>query len=179
MKKRFIEYACLCTVGRLRRNNEDNFYCDGHIREDVDSVEDIGFCGEVSCDTNELFAVFDGMGGEACGEVASYIAAAQSAAFAENRDSYEVYLYELAELLNEKIREETEERSLVIMGTTAAMFQSSGDDVFILNAGDSRIYKLRDHELRQISEEHTVLQGEAELSQNSSVFPRAMPCART
>lgn len=158
MKKRIIEYACISSVGRLRRNNEDNFYCDGHIRADVDSVEDIAFSGEVSCDTNELFAVFDGMGGEACGEVAAYIAASQSAAFAENRASYEVYLYELAELLNEKIREETAERSLVLMGTTAAMLQASGDDVFILNAGDSRIYKLSAHVLRQISEEHIVIQ---------------------
>ena len=159
MKKRTIEYACLSNIGRLRRNNEDNFYCGGHIREDVNSVEESAFSGEVPCDTNELFAVFDGMGGEACGEVASYIAASQSAAFAENRGSYEVYLYELAELLNEKIREETAERSLVLMGTTAAMLQASGDDIFILNAGDSRIYKLSSHELRQISEEHVVPQG--------------------
>ena len=119
---------------------------------------DVAYSGKVDADANELFAVFDGMGGEACGEVASYTAAAQSALFVCGRDAYADYLGELCELLNTKIREETEDRSLVLMGTTAAMLQVFGEDVFILNAGDSRIYKLSDHELRQISQEH-VAQG--------------------
>ncbi len=154
MKKIKVEYACLSSVGRIRRNNEDNFYCDGHIREDVNAVEDVAFSGVTSCDTNELFAVFDGMGGEACGEVASYIAASQARVFVEDRAQYEEYLYELAELLDERVREETKARSLVIMGATAAMLQVSGADIYILNAGDSPIYKLSSHELRRISEEH-------------------------
>lgn len=159
MRRNIIEYACVCSVGRRRRNNEDNFYCDGQIREDVNSLDDVLLSGEVSADTNELFAVFDGMGGEACGEVASYTAAAESRAFAQSRMEYEEYLYELAERLNERVREETEALSLVIMGTTAAMLQISGEDIYILNVGDSRIYKLSRHELRQISEEHTVFSG--------------------
>lgn len=154
MRKLKAEYACLSSVGRLRRNNEDNFYCDGHIREDVNAVADVAFSGVVPTDTNELFAVFDGMGGETCGEVASYVAASEAARFAQERGQYEEYLYELAQLLNTRVREETETRSLVLMGTTAAMLQLAGEDVYILNAGDSRIYKLSDHMLRQISEEH-------------------------
>jgi len=154
-----VEYACLSSVGKVRRNNEDNFYCDGHIRGDVSSVEDIAFSGVVGADTNELFAVFDGMGGEACGEVASFIAASNCELFAQDRGEYEEYLYELADMLNEKVREETEARSLVIMGTTAAMLQVSGGDVYVLNAGDSRIYKLSRHELRMISQDHIVYGG--------------------
>ena len=154
IKKQHIEYACICSVGRVRRNNEDNFYCGGHIRDDVMSNDEVVLTGTVPADTNELFAVFDGMGGEACGEVASFVAASHSKLFAENRGEYEEYLYELAELLNEKVREETEERSLVLMGTTAAMVQISDGDVYVLNAGDSRIYKLSSHELRQVSCDH-------------------------
>ena len=158
MRKNKVEYAVVCSTGKIRRNNEDNFYCGGHFREDVSAVCDVAYSGKVDADANELFAVFDGMGGEACGEVASYTAAAQSALFVCGRDAYADYLGELCELLNTKIREETEDRSLVLMGTTAAMLQVFGEDVFILNAGDSRIYKLSDHELRQISQEH-VAQG--------------------
>lgn len=154
MRKCKVEYACVSSVGKLRRNNEDNFYCDGQIREDINATEDVVLSGTVASDTNELFAVFDGMGGEACGEVASFVAATHARLFVQDRAAYEEYLYELAELLNEKVREETEARSLVLMGTTAAMLQISGEDVYILNAGDSRIYKLSRHELRQISEEH-------------------------
>ena len=156
IKKYTIEYACVCALGKVRRNNEDNFCCAGRIREDIYSVEDASVSGAVSSETNELFAVFDGMGGEACGEIASFVAASHSELFARDREQYEEYLYELAEHLNEKVREETEARSLVMMGTTAAMIQFSRDDVYVLNAGDSRIYKLSSHEFRQISQDHTV-----------------------
>ena len=159
MRRNKVEYACVCSVGRRRKNNEDNFYCDGQIREDVNSLDDVELSGEVSADSNELFAVFDGMGGEACGEIASFVAADEARRFAESRMDYEEYLYELAERMNEKVREETEARSLVLMGATVAMLQISGEDVYILNAGDSRIYKLSKHELRQISEEHIVMTG--------------------
>lgn len=101
-----------------------------------------------------MFAVFDGMGGEACGEIASFVAASHTQLFCRDRAQYEEYLYELGELLNEKVREETEARSLVLMGTTAAMVQFSGEDIYVLNAGDSRIYRLSDHELRQLSVDH-------------------------
>lgn len=159
MRQFKTEYACVSSVGRLRKNNEDNFYCDGHIRSDVDSVEDVEFSGTVDVRTNELFAVFDGMGGEACGEIASLVAAREAARFVEDRMDYDEYLYELADRLNEKVREEADARSLAIMGTTAAMLQIAGGNIYILNAGDSRIYKLSRHELRQISEEHIIATG--------------------
>ena len=154
IRKHIIDYACVCSTGKLRKNNEDNFYCGGRVREDIYANEDVAVSGTVASDTNELFAVFDGMGGEACGEIASFAAASHAELFARDRGQYEEYLYELAEHLNEKIADETEARSLVLMGTTAAMLQISGEDVYILNAGDSRIYKLASHELRQISQDH-------------------------
>lgn len=154
MRKNKIEYAVISAVGKVRRNNEDNYCCCGHIREDVNSTADSSFSGIADAKDNELFAVFDGMGGEACGEVASYIAAGTSMVFTRAKDAYTEYLQQLAVLINDKIREGTEARSLVMMGTTAAMLQVSGEDVYILNSGDSRIYKLSGHELRQISEDH-------------------------
>lgn len=104
-----------------------------------------------------MFAVFDGMGGEACGEVASFVAASHAQLFARDKAEYEEYLYELSELLNEKVREETEARSLVLMGTTAAMVQFCGTDIYVLNAGDSRVYRLLKHELKQISVDHIAI----------------------
>lgn len=156
MRKHKIDYAVVCATGKVRRNNEDNFYCCGQIRGDVNSVADAVCSGTVDADANELFAVFDGMGGEACGEVASYIAACSSMAFTRSKDAYTAYLQQLAVMINEKIREGTEARSLVLMGTTAAMLQANGEDVYILNSGDSRIYKLSNHELRQVSVDHVV-----------------------
>ena len=154
MKRNEIEYAACCTTGRLRRNNEDNFYCGGRIRDNINSNDDVAFSGTVSCNGNEMFAVFDGMGGEACGEIASFVAASHAELYARDRMEYEEYLYELAEYINEKVCEETASRSLVLMGTTAAMVQFCGGDIYVCNAGDSRVYRLLKHELKQLSVDH-------------------------
>ena len=159
MHKNMVEYAVVCSMGKFRKNNEDNFYCAGHIRDDVDSVADVAFSGKIDAASNELFAVFDGMGGEACGEVASYVAASESLAFTRAKDAYTEYLKPLAVRINQKICEQTEARSLVLMGTTAAMLQVCSDDIYILNSGDSRIYRLSGHELEQLSMEHVALSG--------------------
>lgn len=157
--KNKVEYAVVCSTGKLRKNNEDNFYCAGHIRDHVASVADIAYSGKVDADANELFAVFDGMGGEACGEVASFVAAAESLAFTRAKDAYTEYLKPLAVQINKRICEQTEARSLVLMGTTAAMLQVCGDDIYILNSGDSRIYRLSGHALEQLSMEHVAVSG--------------------
>lgn len=154
MRSYHIEYACISSIGKIRKNNEDNFYADSHIREDIHSVEDAVCKGEVRSDDNECFAVFDGMGGEALGEVASFVAASHTADFLKDKEHFEEYIYELSEILNQKVIEETAARSLVLMGATAAMAEFSKDTVYLLNAGDSRIYRLSRHELSQISTDH-------------------------
>ncbi|MBQ8057014.1 MAG: serine/threonine-protein phosphatase [Ruminococcus sp.] len=155
MKKTYtIEYGCACTVGKVRKNNEDNFYCDKKFRLDPDNNEDVVFSGKVKSSENEVFAVFDGMGGEACGEIASLVAAETTAEFVKNKDSFEEYLYELSEMLNSRILEESDNRSLVLMGTTAAMIQFYRDEIYVLNAGDSPIYKLIKTKLVKISQDH-------------------------
>ena len=147
-----IEYACICSLGRMRRNNEDNFYCDGHIREDIYSNDETELCGAVTADEKRLFAVFDGMGGEACGEVAAYIAASNLEQC--SRECTADAPGELAAMLDLKVREETEKRSLVLMGSTAAVLQISGCEFRAVNTGDSRIYRLGENGLEQISKDH-------------------------
>ena len=70
-----LEAACGCHVGKVRRNNEDNFYFDGKCLE----VENEGLkhpvCLEEPLKNGVCLAVFDGMGGENFGEYASHVAA--------------------------------------------------------------------------------------------------------
>ena len=154
-----IEAACGCSKGKIRRNNEDNFLFDGrYLEAENKGLEEILVCTR-SPGTMWGFAVFDGMGGEACGEVASYVAAAESLVFTRSKDAYQEYLKPLAARINNAICQETEARSLVLMGTTAAMLQVHSEDIFILNSGDSRIYRLSGHELEQLSMEHVALSG--------------------
>lgn len=157
MKKTYtIKYACSSVMGKVRKNNEDNFFCNGVIRLDPDSDEDVRISGEVKSTENALFSVFDGMGGEACGEVASFIAAQNCMSFCEDKEEYAEYLCELLYTLNERVYEETKARSLVLMGSTAAMIQFYSDRIYIANVGDSRIYKLSKNDLKQISHDHVV-----------------------
>lgn len=72
-----LEAACFSHKGKKRCNNEDNFYFDGAIRAIDSEVVKFAFTGGMDSIERSLFAVFDGMGGETDGEVASYLAAEQ------------------------------------------------------------------------------------------------------
>lgn len=149
-----VEYGVSCSLGKARKNNEDNFYIDGKYRTEINSITDEFHCGEFSTNENSMAAVFDGMGGEACGEIASLVAAQTCEKFSVHKNEYEEYLYELANICNEEVLDETQRRSLVLMGTTTCMLQFSDNDVYALNVGDSRIYKLSRRKLTQVSEDH-------------------------
>ena len=70
-----VYYSCCSHLGKYRSINQDNFYCDGMYM--FTSDEELDFPIEGCQKTKEplLFAVFDGMGGEECGEKAALIAA--------------------------------------------------------------------------------------------------------
>ena len=69
-----IEYAYTCHMGRVRANNEDNFWCCGELLP----AENHGTQGirseTISGNRTPALAVFDGMGGESCGEMAAFVA---------------------------------------------------------------------------------------------------------
>jgi PPM family protein phosphatase len=138
--------------GRVRSNNEDAF---------IDMPE-IG-----------LFAVADGMGGEQCGEVASALAVKTVSEFisdskavieaylmSESSDNRAQVLNMLSEALisaNTKVYRKADELKLNgRMGTTLTIFLALEDTGFMVHAGDSRLYMVRDGELTQLSTDHTV-----------------------
>ncbi|CAG7844526.1 PP2C-family Ser/Thr phosphatase [Pseudoclavibacter triregionum] len=126
-------------VGRVRSNNQDS-----------------GFVGD------HLFAVADGMGGHAGGDVASAIAAKH---FAEHDVLYETpeaaaeglaaMLVEANSLIVEAVEEHPELRG---MGTTASCLAFVDGRLVIGHIGDSRIYRLHGGEMTQITADHTFVQ---------------------
>jgi serine/threonine protein phosphatase PrpC len=106
-----------------------------------------------------LFAVADGMGGHAAGEVAS-------AAVIESLRIYdrEVAPDELLEVLGRAVgeanaevaRRAAEDASRLGMGTTLTALLWSGDMVAVVNIGDSRGFRLRNGQLRPITEDHVM-----------------------
>src|SRR5699024_11551382 len=69
--------SCISHCGMVREMNEDNLYFDGKFLEE--KHRGLEKAVTIHRDTSQLrsFAVYDGMGGEKDGEVASYLAAVQ------------------------------------------------------------------------------------------------------
>ena len=153
-----IEAACGCNKGRIRKNNEDNFFFDGKCLEAendglknpayIDSPMKRGLC----------YAVFDGMGGENFGEIASFAAARKMQQTERTLGDYLIsekkYLNRLSVSLNEAVLQAKREQCTDRMGTTMVALYFSGRYVYVCNIGDSRAYRLRDEEFLQISEDH-------------------------
>jgi serine/threonine protein phosphatase PrpC len=131
--------AAVSHVGKIRANNQDSAYAGEH-----------------------LFVVADGMGGHAGGDVASAIAIKRIAevdrSFESPNDAefaLQSALIAANALLAETVFEHSE---LTGMGTTVSGFLRVGDKLAIAHIGDSRIYRLRDRELEQITADHTFVQ---------------------
>ena len=156
-----IEYAYACHMGKVRNNNEDNFWCCGEtLAEEHQGIDHVG-TGCVPQSDLPLLAVFDGIGGESCGEVASYLAAQSCGDFYRKnkrklREDPRNFLEEACAEMNRAVCGYSRENRIQSMGTTAALLAFGRDGVFGCNLGDSRIYQARNGQFRQISSDHVL-----------------------
>jgi serine/threonine protein phosphatase PrpC/CRP-like cAMP-binding protein len=154
-------------IGRVREHNEDSFAVDAAAG---------------------LYVVADGMGGHAAGEVASALAIeVLTAAVADARDRIARFRERATAAGAEAVREalcdavsrandavynaaqrDPEKRG---MGTTLTALLLLGRRAFIAHVGDSRLYLLRNGELRQLTEDHTVL---GELRRRGRIRPESL-----
>lgn len=153
-----LDAACLCHTGRLRKNNEDNFYFNGRCLE----AEHSGLRQpEVMAAplTKEIcLALFDGMGGESYGELASFAAASRLQTYSRKLSDYFIparkFLKDLSRELNGAVVEQKASLHTEHMGSTMAACFFTRTDVYICNVGDSRAYRLREGEFLQLSKDH-------------------------
>jgi len=122
-------------TGRRRRRNEDAFVCEP-----------------------PLFAVADGMGGAQAGEVASRLAAESL----REQDLGDLPSPErTVELIREANRRvyaySSENAATRGMGTTMTIALVEGSVVTIGHVGDSRAYLLRDDQLTQLTQDHSLV----------------------
>jgi PPM family protein phosphatase len=132
----------------------------------VGSATDVGMVRSSNQDqvliASPLFAVADGMGGHAAGEVASLTAIeALAVAFAKDRttEGLQAAIKEANRAVWEKAQRD---RGLRGMGTTlvALALVSEGDEeqLAIVHVGDSRVYLMRQGELEQLTTDHRLVQ---------------------
>ena len=131
--------AIVSHIGKIRSNNQDS-----------------GYAGKF------LFAIADGMGGHAGGDVASALVTTDIRDVDHEYASAEDAVTELTTSLlaaNKKLATTVLTHSeLTGMGTTASAMIRVGNRVALAHIGDSRIYLFRNHELTQVSHDHTFVQ---------------------
>jgi protein phosphatase len=148
-----IEVAGETNVGMKRNHNEDNFSI----------IEEAG-----------LYIVADGMGGHASGEVASKMAVDSLREFfqATAQDPERTWPYKMdrskgyeenrlitgIKLANLRIYETAQNDARKRgMGTTLVTLFAVEDGVYVAHVGDSRVYRVRDGKIEQLTEDHSLL----------------------
>ena len=138
-------------TGKIRSINQDNYYCAGRYRALED--EHTGFDETVQEESKWIAAVFDGMGGEKDGEIASLLAGKMTYDRCGESDE-PVDIGHLIEDLNKAVCEEMNDRRSH-MGSTCVFLEFDGDKCRSWNIGDSRAYFFHDGELIQMTQDHT------------------------
>lgn len=137
-----LQAGALTDVGRERAENQDAI---GHTRIPGASV----------------WYVCDGMGGHLGGSTASRLAIEGiDETLQQTHDSLHDAIDAAMQEANRRIHQmSTSRRELHNMGTTAVLvaIEDSGN-VIVAHVGDSRAYLLRDHTIRQLTRDHTMVQ---------------------
>jgi protein phosphatase len=141
-----ITVACKTDVGRVREINQDKF--EYFLTEDESLLASRGL----------VFLVCDGMGGHAAGQVASELAL---------KTFIDVYLSHPASDPSAAARAAVQAANRFVMdnarafparrgmGTTLVALLVVQDQAIVVNLGDSRLYRLRNGELLQVTTDHT------------------------
>jgi len=151
----------------------------------IGALSDIGLHRKTNEDSfvtaAPLFAVCDGMGGALAGEVASALAAETLAAGVARGDS----LLDSAEAANAAVfAKAANDSGHQGMGTTLTALRLEGEIGHFVHIGDSRGYLLRAGELRQVTDDHSLVgemmregrltEEEAAVHPHRSVLSRAL-----
>jgi PPM family protein phosphatase len=159
-----LRTAHLTHPGRKRRHNEDSY-----VHEPP------------------LFAIADGMGGAKAGEVASGLAVDALRMRPDVSGDGEGYVVDLIQEANRRVYDRANEDTEASgMGTTmtVALVDAENGRVTFGHVGDSRAYRIRDDQLEQLTDDHSLVgelirsgkltREEAEVHPQRSVITRAL-----
>jgi len=140
-----VSVTCLSDVGLIRQNNEDSWKL---------------------LNDEQFYAIADGMGGHQAGEVASHETVERLCALVHERNEFlQRDILQVQDILKTIIQEvntaiyligheSSEHRG---MGTTLCCIQLHSQGLIYAHVGDSRIYRLRNGELEQLTHDHSLL----------------------
>ena len=153
-----LRYGSVTDTGRVRAANEDSLLV-----------------------AEPLFAVADGMGGHAAGEVASQVAVAtlERAFGPDHPPSIQGIVDAVRQANRDIVHQSLDNLALRGMGTTltgiALIGQGDDTKVAVFNVGDSRTYRLRDGVLIPLTTDHSYVQELVNLGEISPAEARVHP----
>jgi protein phosphatase len=180
-----LDFAGRTHPGNLRENNEDNFHIVqfGRYLRALHSSLPSGQYPEEIDRPGYGFAVADGMGGHAAGEVASRAAITL---FIDCVLRTPDWIFWREEELVAKVMERTAERFQAVnesiiaqareqpklkgMGTTLSMAASLGDNLIVAHLGDSPVYLFRNGHLHRLTLDHTMERERQHFDPNAARF---------
>lgn len=158
-KKLIVKAYGASNIGKVRQENQDSFYMDGKYMHQQNQNDT--FKMELSASIPQVYAVFDGLGGEEGGEVSSRTACSVMSAYqgkiaAATSDNLEEVYTAFATEANKKICRELRSYLYPRGGTTFVSVQLSDGVIHPFYLGDSRIYLAFEDSLYLLSDDHTV-----------------------
>ncbi len=167
--------------------NTEGFSWVSFARTDVGKVRKVNEDSVLDNNPAGVWAVADGMGGHAAGNVASS-SIVDSLSELKPSDDASAFVNEIEQRLldanSDLLRRATEREDRQTMGSTVVVLMVFGKKAFCLWVGDSRLYRLRDGALSQITIDHSKVQelvdegliteDEAEKHPDANVITRAI-----
>lgn len=168
MKGSRLQISSHTDRGLVRKNNEDSWLAVPPWHESAISA---GAC---------VFAVADGMGGHAAGEVASGLATATLKAWLSHQCAERVAgpaevenaVVEANNAIWEYVKKHSDCQG---MGTTLTAGVISSNRMILCHVGDSRVYLLRDGALQQLTTDHTLVAEQVRAGKLDAVAARSHP----
>lgn len=153
MKKESFEINAITNTGKIRKNNEDNFFVNDFFLSYAQTNSGASYQKEI--DIPFVAGISDGMGGESFGEEAAFITSSNFYKCFEkfrkplSDDDIKVCIREINQTIcNQKSKS----------GATLAMIYAYDKKITAVSIGDSRIYLYSKGILKQISKDHTLAQ---------------------
>lgn len=154
-----LKVSLKCDKGKVRAINEDMILVSGEMYRDCEDE----FSTIIHDNGRFVAAVADGMGGHNAGEIASEIAISLFDNFIVNLPtnlSDRDFRYELdikiKEIHNYISAYGGDHPECAGMGTTLAAWLTYENRIYIINVGDSRVYRLRNGILYQLTKDHSM-----------------------
>ena len=150
----YYSAACSSDCGN-RTDNQDRIFfdCADHSSSPLFSLKKAD--GIVD---SQVFAVFDGMGGENHGDAAASTACESFSTIIQNRKKTidHRFIAETVRIINQNVVQKAREFKTDKMGSTLVSLWFQKNNVYVCNLGDSRAYRLRGSQFQQLSVDHVL-----------------------